>query len=217
LAGRHQDMADLWVLLPAMLVMNQIDWTQERNVIIARSLYGLVQVLSLGCCALIYQKIMARRDTTKVRVAQPASWGSPAGPDQEIPAYEYDVQQLKKAAAQTLFGAALVIFVHFKFGIIQPLFIQTVMNPVQMYKSPLFQIFLWGTTGDIEKRPFKEENPFSKLLSAPEGAAAQAAETVEALHAADAAQAEDSDSTNQASGAAKKKKKKRQAPMGVDE
>jgi len=83
---------------------------------------------------------------------------------------EYDIAQFKKYASQVLFGAAMVTFIHVNWGIIQPLVIQTVMTPMQLYKLPLFQIFIMGETGEITKRPFKEDNPLASLFSG--GAAA---------------------------------------------
>eukprot|EP01116_Phalansterium_solitarium_P013386 TRINITY_DN30745_c0_g1_i1.p2 TRINITY_DN30745_c0_g1~~TRINITY_DN30745_c0_g1_i1.p2 ORF type:complete len:203 (-),score=64.17 TRINITY_DN30745_c0_g1_i1:654-1262(-) len=156
---------DMLLILPVMYIMNQIDWTQPQNVLYSRILYGLAQTCILGFCFFIYQAINARKDQKKITVKQAAQWGTPAGPDQEQTVQEYDLAQLKKYATQVLFGACMVSFIHFKWGMIQPLFIQTVMTPMQLYRNQLFQIFVMGQRGDIEKRPFKEENPFAAAFS----------------------------------------------------
>jgi len=157
--------ADLFVILPLMYIMNQIDWSMERNVMLVRALYAVAQVFIIGMCAFMYQGIQRRRDLKKILVKQPAQLGSPAGPDVEQTIQEYDMQQLKKYASQVLMGAAVVTFIHYKWGMFQPLFIQAVMTPMQLWKNPLFKIFVMGERGAIESRPFKEENMFSAAMS----------------------------------------------------
>lgn len=153
------------MILPVMYLMNQIDWTQPQNVLYARVLYGLAQACILGFCAYIFMLINKRKDQTMITVPQPAQLGTPAGPDVEQTVQDYDLLQLRKYASQVLFGAAMVVFFHYKWGMIQPLFVQTVMTPMQLYRSPLFQIFVVGQRGAIERRPFREEpNPLAAAL-----------------------------------------------------
>jgi hypothetical protein len=77
---------------------------------------------------------------------------------------EYDKSQIMKAVKQIVTGLCMIGFIHFKWGYVQPLFMQTFMIPMQLFKNPLFQIFVLSRTGeDLEKRPFKEENPFAAL------------------------------------------------------
>lgn len=157
--------ADMFLILPVMYIMNQIDWTQPQNVLYARILYGVAQTFILAMCAFMYSAINSRKDQKKIKVPQPAQLGTPAGPDVEQTVQEYDLAQLRKYATQVLFGAAMVVFIHYKWAMIQPLFIQSVMTPMQLYRNPLFQILVMGQRGDIEKRPFKEENPFANAFS----------------------------------------------------
>jgi hypothetical protein len=157
--------ADMFLILPVMYIMNQIDWTQPQNILYARVLYGVAQAFILVMCAFMYSAINTRKDQKKIKVPQPAQLGTPAGPDVEQTVQEYDLAQLRKYATQVLFGAAMVVFIHYKWGMIQPLFIQTIMTPMQLYRNPLFQILVMGARGDVEKRPFKEENPFANAFS----------------------------------------------------
>jgi len=156
---------DVFLILPVLYIMNQIDWTLPQNVMYARILYAVTQVGILGFVAFIASAVNTRKEQTKIKVPQAASWGSTSGPDEEQTVQQYDLAQIKKYAVQVLFGAALVVFFHFKWNMIQPLFIQAIMNPLQLYKNPLFQIFVMGERGEIEKRPFKEENPFAAAFS----------------------------------------------------
>jgi len=58
-------------------------------------------------------------------------------------------------------------FLHYKWQLTAPLFIQCVMNPKNLVSSPLFSIFVLGKT---VHRPFPEPpSPFAALLN-PEAA-----------------------------------------------
>lgn len=56
-------------------------------------------------------------------------------------------------------------FLHFKFGIVPPLFIQSVMNPYQTYQNPLVKLHLLGDRSpELVNRPWKQEaNPLARL------------------------------------------------------
>jgi hypothetical protein len=77
--------------------------------------------------------------------------------------HDYDLSQIKKGVQQVVMGLLIVGGIHYKWGMVQPLFIQCAMTPMQLYKNPLVKIFVLGEKGDVEKRPFKEENPFAAL------------------------------------------------------
>jgi hypothetical protein len=50
----------------------------------------------------------------------------------ETTVVEYDVQQLKKSLSQVLISVVIIAFIHIKWEIIQPLFIQCFMGPMQV-------------------------------------------------------------------------------------
>jgi len=154
-------MNELMVMLPAFYIMNQIDWTQPENVLYVRIGYTVATLLSLSILGYVYTRITATNNKAKVKVP-PAPYSG--GAETECTVTEYDIQQLKKAATQILTSIAIISFIHFQWAIIQPLFIQCVMGPMQVFKNPLVKIFLLGQKGDIEHRPFKEESPFASLM-----------------------------------------------------
>jgi len=81
---------------------------------------------------------------------------------------DYDLSHLKKALSQAVFGMLLVVGIHYQWDYCQPLFFQCALTPMTLYKNPLFKIFVLGEKGEIEKRPFQEESPFSSLFPKPE-------------------------------------------------
>jgi len=162
-------MNELLVMMPMFYLMNQIDWTIEYNILLVRVGYAAVQVLSLVVYGYIYTLITSRNETKKIKVPKaPTSFGATTQETEEMTIHEYDFSQLKKALTQVLIGIAIVSFLHIKWNMVQPLFLQCFMSPMQIYKNPLVKLFLLGEKID---RPFKEENPFAALLPKPEESA----------------------------------------------
>ena len=58
----------------------------------------------------------------------------------------------------------IISFVHYKWGVITPLCIQTILQPLNLLKSPLAKIYLLNEAN--VKRPFDDSgnNPFLKML-----------------------------------------------------
>jgi len=159
-------MNELLVMMPMFYLMNQIDWTVENNVLMARIGYGVVQVLSLVVYGYIYSIITAKKETKKIKVPKaPTGFGATSTETEEMTICEYDFSQVKKALTQVLIGIAIVSFLHVKWNMVQPLFLQCFMTPMQIYKNPLVKLFILGEKID---RPFKEESPFAGLLPKPE-------------------------------------------------
>ena len=59
---------DMFVMLPLIYLMNQVDWTNEQNVFNARVAYGAAQVLMLLVWGYIYTLVSSKRDNTKIKV-----------------------------------------------------------------------------------------------------------------------------------------------------
>ena len=77
---------------------------------------------------------------------------------------EYDLAQIKSMNGGLLMNMAFLWFLHYKMGQTQPLFLQTVQGMLNLYYSPLFQVYVLGR--NLE-RPFK--NPtLSKLMTNPD-------------------------------------------------
>jgi hypothetical protein len=94
---------------------------------------------------------------------------------EEMTVSEYDMSQVKKALQQVLIGAVMVSFIHYKWGIVQPLFLQSIMGPMGLYKNPVrthhhpnsfcIQMFKIFVLKETVARPFKEESPFANLYA----------------------------------------------------
>lgn len=65
---------------------------------------------------------------------------------------EYDLSQAKSMNNSMLFPMAMLWFLHFKMGQVQPLFFQTASGVKELIMSPLFQVYILGR--NLE-RPFR--------------------------------------------------------------
>lgn len=75
---------------------------------------------------------------------------------------EYDSDELKKFARNSFMSVAISVFLHFKFGYLQPIFIQSVMPLKNLVSNPIVRIHLLKhpVEGAL-RRPFKiSTNPF---------------------------------------------------------
>lgn len=72
---------------------------------------------------------------------------------------------MKKALQQVLIGVLITSGIHYKWGYLQPLLLQSLLNPTNLVSSPLFQIYFLGheASGKLQ-RPFKAENPLGNLM-----------------------------------------------------
>lgn len=76
--------------------------------------------------------------------------------------WQYDLQELRKAATQLLIGIGFTTLLVYKFEIRQVLILQAIFALRGLYSNQLVQIHLLGrpATGDL-KRPFKAPNPLA--------------------------------------------------------
>jgi len=163
-----QGISDMLMLLPLLYLMNQIDWTQEQNIMYVRLAYAGSHVGCFLLWAYLYMKISASTNNRqKIRIPVTGGFGTTSGAVEETTVCEYDLAQVKKAINQMALSVVIVGAIHYKWEFVQPLFMQAFMVPMQLYKNPLVKIYLLGERGAIEQRPFKEESPFGGMFPQP--------------------------------------------------
>jgi hypothetical protein len=77
-------------------------------------------------------------------------------------ALEYDKNEVWKGLKQSGIGLAMVTFLHFKFGYVQPLIIQAILGFKTFFTTKEARIHLLHQStgsGDL-KRPFRVDSPF---------------------------------------------------------
>jgi hypothetical protein len=63
---------DMFVMLPLIYLMNQVDWTNEQNLFNARVGYAAAQVLLLLAWGYIYSHVSSTTDNKKIKVPKPS-------------------------------------------------------------------------------------------------------------------------------------------------
>jgi len=165
----------MFVTLPVLLLMNKLDLANPDNIDLVRMAFGCMQTLLLLVAGYIYFSINSRNQQTKIKVTPPSKFMAAPEAPEVMTIREYDLSQLRKWAGQILMGSIITGFLHYKWGFVPPLFIQTFLNPINMIQMPLFQIHVlgWSDDGD-RKRPWKaDENPFASMMPKVDEPAAQ--------------------------------------------
>jgi len=161
-------MSDMLILLPAMFLANKIDFTVPENVLLVRSAFIGIQVILLSLAAKMYLDVSKSKDDRKIRVPPPPAFGQEPVPESQWEVKtvsQYDMGKLQQYVQELVLHTLLVGFIHYKWGIVPPLLMQTLMNPMRFYRNPLAQVYIFGAKGPEYERPFKEEtSEFVKSL-----------------------------------------------------
>ncbi|KAJ2538337.1 phosphate transporter (Pho88) [Coemansia sp. RSA 1933] len=189
------------VIFGTMHVVKRAGLEDPQYMPLIRGVYGVATALMLALTFYLKSTVTAKNDTTALEYDDPA----PGNQGQRIVTtnVKHDVGEIGKLQKSTLLTVGIVIFMHFKFGYIQPLILQTLLPMLNMYKSPLFQIHILGKPAvDDLKRPWTPASPFAGL-----GGGANAS-TSEANDDAQASASSGNDSGSDSESAASKKEKK---------
>jgi len=157
-------MGDMIVILPVMMVANQIDFNDPTNLMLVRGAFATVQILLLSLSYFVYRSIQKENNTTKIKVPPSPTMGQDA-PWETQTIKEYDMSKLQQYLQEMAVQMVIISFIHFQWNFVPPLFLQTVMNPVRFYKTKVIQVHFFGMTGPEYTRPFPEDpNPLASLL-----------------------------------------------------
>ncbi|KAI8049501.1 putative inorganic phosphate transporter, partial [Syncephalis plumigaleata] len=127
-----------------------------------RVLYISVQVsLCLVAFAMI-KKVQAKNDQTPLRYQEAQAPFSQDPPNFiTTTVCDYDQQQFWQQIKQVATSVALLGFIHYKWGYVQPLLLQSILPIKSLFDAPAIQVHLLGkpAEGDL-KRPWKPASPF---------------------------------------------------------
>jgi len=150
------------IMLPLVFLIQKIDFTVPRNVLIVQSSFAVIQTLLLIGSTYIFTRIRARNNTTSINVVVSKPGEEARTETQTVK--DHDIAALKKFVTQLIIGTAITAFLYFKWAIVPPLLMQSVINPMNFYKTQLFKIFILGGSENDYPRPWKEENPIAGLF-----------------------------------------------------
>ncbi|KAJ1796581.1 phosphate transporter (Pho88) [Coemansia sp. RSA 2399] len=190
------------VIFGTMHIVKKAGLEDPEYMPLIRGVYGVATALMIALVFYLKSTITAKNDTTALEYDDPAP-GSQGG-RVVTTNVKHDISEIGKLQKSTLLTVGIVIFMHFKFGYIQPLILQTLLPMLNMYKSPLFQIHILGrpATDDL-KRPWTPANPFAGF-----GGGSNANATSEGNDDAQASASSGNDSASDAESTSGKKEKK---------
>ena len=145
---------DMMFILPVVLLVSKVDFTEPLNALIARATFLIVHASIAAILAKIYFAIQKKNDQTKITVKDQAT-----GTESVQTIAEYDISQIRQQAQRLGVTLLIICGLHFYFGLFPPLAVQCVLNPLNMYKFNLFKEYILGQT--VPPRPWVEEKPFA--------------------------------------------------------
>eukprot|EP00854_Cymbomonas_tetramitiformis_P019482 gene19482-23292_t len=141
-----------------------IDLNEPTTQHYIRIMFATAQVVVILSYALIFFKIKMKSDVeNKVTVEKKEPFGQNAGEtkSEEMTHMQYDTSELKNMLYSLLVGFVITTWTHSKWGYIQPLLFQSIMQPLNLATHAIFRIHVLGQAdqqGDL-KRPWKDDKP----------------------------------------------------------
>ncbi|DAZ99045.1 TPA: hypothetical protein N0F65_010931 [Lagenidium giganteum] len=146
MSGKQSPMR-MFIMLPMIFLMGKVDFENPMILNSARAAFLFCQLLSILLGLYIKKQIEAKNDRRKIFVPAPAS------PFDQSPNYdnltettyvEHETTKAGEFLKQTLIGAGISSFIHFRIGVNHVVLIQAVMTPMNLYDNPLVQAYVLG-------------------------------------------------------------------------
>ncbi|KAG6959939.1 hypothetical protein JG688_00009854 [Phytophthora aleatoria] len=146
MAGKQSPMR-MFIMLPMIFLMGKIDFENETTLMAARTAFLVCQVTALLVGLYLKQLIERKHDTRKIFVPGVKSPFDQSPNYADLTETTYEAHELAKAnefIKQTLIGAGISSFIHFKMGVNHVVMIQSVMMPMNLWDNPLVQAYILG-------------------------------------------------------------------------
>ncbi|CAH0518151.1 unnamed protein product [Peronospora belbahrii] len=174
MTGKQSPMR-MFIMLPLIFLMGKIDFENEWLLFSARTAFCLCQTIALLVGFYLKHLIQRKHDTRKIYVPNIKSPFDQSPNYDELTETTYESHELAKVnefIKQTLIGAGISSFIHFKMGVNHVVMIQSIMMPINLWDNALVQAYILGRrNGRIWNERLEGE-------SAQDAAAAAAGETI---------------------------------------
>jgi hypothetical protein len=147
-------------MIGVLFSMKYVNFHDPKVAISVKFTYICVQAVILFLLIFIRKRIFESKETGTVTLPASMSGNTP----QTMSIKEYDTSQIKQLLNQTVFGTLITLFINYKWHVIQPLLVQSIVAPKNILTNPLFKIYIMGRKDASLARPFKSENPLMELL-----------------------------------------------------
>jgi len=166
----------MFVVPLMMLGINQagIDINTEENKLKIQIAFASATAFTFLLYLVVALRVWLKGDTAKtLKVSEKQLTGENAGEEimVEYNYKDYDLKQIRTKLTTAVMGIAITGGIHYKWGMVHPLLIQSVLQPMNALGDPLAKIWLMGADDSqgANKRPFAAEKPpsmFSGLAAA---------------------------------------------------
>lgn len=133
------------------------DETIKTNVQIA---FGVSQAVVVLAYIILMLIVKTKNDPRKLEVEE-KEMSSGEDVKKMITFHDYDIKQIGSKLGTLFLGLCITCGVHYKWGYVQPLLIQSILQPLNFTGDPLFLIHFMCSddTKGANKRPFKVDKP----------------------------------------------------------
>ena len=151
-----------------------IDYKDAQTITNIRMCFVTSMTLLIGLFSIVYFRLQAakkRLEEDKVRVKS-KDLATGETKEEEVTLYEHDFRELKKVLSSNLMGAAMVSLMHSYMKVVPPLLLQSIMMPLNLSETQLFQVHVLGRTSATHanlKRPWEPEPVKSPFAAFTEG------------------------------------------------
>lgn len=177
----------MFVVPAMMLSINYagIDLNTDDNKLKIQMAFAAATTFTLLLYAVIAVRVWLKGDTTRtLKVQEKQMMGENAGEEIMVDYNykDYDLKQIRTKLTTAMLSVVISGGIHYKWGMVHPLLIQAVLQPMNALGDPLAQIWLMGSddTKGSTKRPFAVDKPPSMFAGLAAAADPKKAEEKEA-------------------------------------
>lgn len=156
----------LVIMFGVMQLTSRMDLEDPEIIGKIRLAYAVAQGSVLAVLAIVFFRIKSKNDRSELKYTEPSPpFSSEPGKKIVTTVQDYDVAQIWTQLQQTVMGLAIMGFMHYKWGYVQPLVFQCIIPLKTFFSTQLVQVHLFGKEpiGNL-RRPWAKENPMAGLM-----------------------------------------------------
>ncbi|KAJ3015164.1 hypothetical protein HKX48_004745 [Thoreauomyces humboldtii] len=153
---------NLVLVFGLMQVANKFELDKEENTNVLRATYLGMQLITFAALGFVYMKVSAKNDQTPMIYEESKGVIDPGNSETiRTTVRDYDVKKLVEQIRSQALAIAMIGFMHFKWGYLRPLLLQSILGLKAIYQAQLVQVHILGrpTVGELA-RPWKVASPF---------------------------------------------------------
>jgi len=161
------------VSMLSMQITKKPFMSDPRVVMYIRIAFGVSALLQIAAALYIKRQISRKTDKACFKYKpEPSLFSTSEGEEAEITIHEYDTMMIDKLFKTGILPFFIVALIHYKWGVLQPLIIQSTAFVRSLFFSPLYRAHIFGM-GVL--RPFDLNMLFQAAGPAPAAAESSAA------------------------------------------